>query len=491
MPENCPDKKVLEYLLAGALSPEQEQTVSRHLDRCPMCRERLEQTATGDRSVSHVARLLRDSRGLPESMKRVIDECTSDPEITAGPAMLCPESAFSDLQDLASVGGVSRISNRSHHDDTKHAGIRGNEVVESSLVPGSPLGDYELLEKIGRGGTGEVWRARDPLQDRNVAIKVLDPRILGDSIARQRFLREARAVFAVDHPNVVKMYWVEESPVPHLVMEYVDGPSLRSHLSRRGALDLPTVLRIGSHVARGLAASHERGVIHRDIKPGNIVLNMATGQAKLTDFGLARIEGDSRLTFNGYVAGTPAYMSPEQAMGEEVDFRSDLFSLGSVLYTMATGQSPFDDEKTFEALDRVCTTEPVSPQTINPGISRGLADLIRRLHAKRPEDRPRSARDVADLLERQLAELLLRGQAHRFPEAGAATEWDDSDKRSSVVEYLTTRDLSPRAADRQISTTAFYPSRRKQKSRRVYLAVLVVAGLAILGCVGAVLSGRF
>jgi serine/threonine protein kinase len=217
------------------------------------------------------------------------------------------------------------------------------------------LGHYEVLEVVGRGGMGVVFRAFDDKLQRVVAIKALAPQLATSRAARQRFVREARAAAAVTQDNVVAIHAVEDAgPIPYLVMQLVSGLSLQEKLQRSGPLPLQETLRIGLHVAEGLAAAHRQGLIHRDVKPANILLENGVERVKLTDFGLARAAADASLTRSGVVAGTPQYMSPEQAQGEPVDFRSDLFSLGSVLYAMCTGRAPFRGPTALSVLKRVC-----------------------------------------------------------------------------------------------------------------------------------------
>src|SRR5262249_4625282 len=203
--------------------------------------------------------------------------------------------------------------------------------------PGSlgRLDHYEVLEVVGKGGTGVVLRARDIKLMRVVALKVLAAPLAASGTARQRFAREARAAAAVRDDHVVAIHAVEDDgPVPYLVMEFIDGRNLEGLLRRTGPLEVKEVLRIGMQVAKGLAAAHHQGLIHRDIKPANILLENGVQRVKLTDFGLARAVDDASLTQSGIIAGTPDYMSPEQANGDPVDYRSDLFSLGSVLYAL-------------------------------------------------------------------------------------------------------------------------------------------------------------
>jgi serine/threonine-protein kinase len=252
-----------------------------------------------------------------------------------------------------------------------------------------------------------------------VAIKVLAPHLAANPAARRRFAREGRAIAAVRHPHIVAVHSVDEAEgLPCLVMEYVPGDSLQERLDARGPLPVADVLRIGLQVARGLAAAHAQGLVHRDVKPANILLEgepgaLATGgRVKLTDFGLARAVDDVGLTQSGVVAGTPQYMAPEQARDEPLDARADLFSLGSVLYALCAGEPPFRASSTPAVLRRICDEEPPPLRAANPAVPAWLADLIASLHAKDPTRRPASAAAVARLLEQYLAH---RRQPARLP----------------------------------------------------------------------------
>jgi serine/threonine protein kinase len=267
------------------------------------------------------------------------------------------------------------------------------------------LGHYEVLEVLGRGGFGIVFRAFDEALQRLVAIKVLAPQLAATSAARKRFLREARASARVRHENVVGVYAIEEEPLPYLVMEFVPGESLQQRLDRLGPLEVPEVVRLGRQIAEGLAAAHATGLIHRDIKPANILLEAGPHpHVKITDFGLARAADDASSSQSGFIAGTPTYMAPEQANAGTLDHRADLFSLGSVLYAMCTGRAPFRARSTLAVLKRVAEDTPRPIREIIPEVPAFLCDLISRLHAKKPEDRFASAQEVADLLTRHLAE---------------------------------------------------------------------------------------
>jgi WD40 repeat protein/serine/threonine protein kinase len=254
-----------------------------------------------------------------------------------------------------------------------------------------------------------VLKAFDERLHRVVAIKVLTHALADNAFACQRFLREARAAAAVRHENVIDIHAVEDEPVPYLVMEYIDGPTLQQKLDRVGKLPVREVLRIGAQIAAGLAAAHQQGLVHRDVKPSNILLENGVERVKLTDFGLARATDDTSLTQSGIVAGTPQYMSPEQAMGEHVDQRSDLFSLGTVLYTMCTGHLPFHAGSSLALLKRVCEYTPRPVRELNGEIPQILAEDISRLHAKQRNARFQSAAEIGQRLMGYLADLQERG----------------------------------------------------------------------------------
>jgi hypothetical protein len=281
------------------------------------------------------------------------------------------------------------------------------------------LGHYEVLEVLGRGGFGIVVRAFDERLQRPVPIKLLAPQLAATSPPRKRFLREARSSARVRHENVVQVYAVEEQPLPYLVMEFVPGETLQQRLDRIGPLEVPEVVRLGRQIAAGLAAAHDTGLIHRDVKPANILIEAGPHpHVKITDFGLARAADDASLSQSGFIAGTPMYMAPEQVSAETLDHRADLFSLGSVLYAMCTGRPPFRAPTTLAVLKRVAEDTPRPIREIIPEAPPWLCDLISRLQAKKPEDRFASAREVADLLTQHLAQLQQLGSV-QAPQAAA------------------------------------------------------------------------
>src|SRR5262249_21034089 len=241
--------------------------------------------------------------------------------------------------------------------------------------------------------------------------------------ARQRFLREARTAAVIKNDHVIAIYDVEgEAQPPYLAMEMVDGISLQDKIDKHGPLGVKEILRIGLQIAEGLAAAHKQGLVHRDIKPANILLENAVERVKITDFGLARAVDDASVTQSGTVAGTPMYMSPEQAEGVPIDHRSDLFSLGSVLYAMCTGHPPFRASGTHAVLKRVIDATPRPVREVNNEIPEWLERIIGKLHAKKPEDRFQTAQKEAGLLGRHLAHLQEPGKSaapEPFPAAPA------------------------------------------------------------------------
>jgi tetratricopeptide (TPR) repeat protein len=286
-----------------------------------------------------------------------------------------------------------------------------------------------VLGVLGQGAFGIVLEAFDEKLQRRVAVKVLTAQAANSPTARERFLREARAAAAIRNPHVVQVFEVAEGPVPYLVMEFVNGPTLQHQVDKHGPLDVPSIVRIGAQIATGLAAAHALGKIHRDIKPANILLSVVSCQLsvvgkesqplsslttdnrqlttvpKITDFGLARGVDDVRLTQSGAITGTPLFMSPEQARGEPLDHSTDLFSLGSVLYFLCTGQAPFRADRIVGVLKRVCEDTPQPIRELNPNVPDWLAAVVDKLLAKDRAARFQTAGEVADLLGGYLVHL--------------------------------------------------------------------------------------
>jgi eukaryotic-like serine/threonine-protein kinase len=290
-------------------------------------------------------------------------------------------------------------------------------VSQPSAKPGSlgRLVHFEVLEVLGKGTVGTVVKAFDEERQRLVAIKLMSPLLAATSSPRKRFLREGRSASAVRHPNIIAIHAVESRPIPYLVMDYIAGPSLQQKLDATGPLALAEILHIGRQIADGLAAAHSRGLLHRDIKPSNVLLD-ASGTARVADFGLARAADDAGNARSRRIAETPIYMAPEQAKGETIDQRADLFSLGGVLYAMCTGRPPSRAANSPAGLDLVTEDMPRPIREIAPEVPEWLCDLIGRLHARKPSGRFASARGVSDLLARRLAELRHPGSVPAPPD---------------------------------------------------------------------------
>ena len=310
------------------------------------------------------------------------------------------------------------------------------KYLKTATRPGwlGRLAHYEIEQILGCGAFGIVAKAFDEKLHRVVAIKLMSPELASTSPPRKRFLREARTAAAVTHENIVAIYAVEGEPIPYLVMEYIPGQTLQQKMDGNGPLEVTEVLRIGQQVAAGLAAAHEANLIHRDIKPSNILLSGGpNSRAKISDFGLARAVDDASMTKSGMIAGTPMYMAPEQARGETLDHRADLFSLGSVLYQMVGGRPPFRATNTVAVLKRVCEDTPRPLGDVLPGTPHWLETIIFKLLEKNRDDRFQSAREVADLLTRCQHELEHSGRVTCVGERSEAAE----------TQLLTTGSRSP------------------------------------------------
>jgi len=369
-PGDCPVEQV-ELLAQGPADQPVPEELCRHLEQCADCRARLEGAAAPEIDWARVRRALKEQPAPEEG-----DE---------GRGGL----SFSLLRLLGPSDDPSVVGK---------------------------IGPFEVTEVIGSGGMGMVLKALDPALDRHVAIKILAPHLASSATARRRFAREARAAAAVIHDHVIAIYQVSEHhELPYLVMPYLPDPSLQQRLDRDGKLDLESALSIGLQVAGGLEAAHAQGLIHRDVKPANVLLAKGTERAIITDFGLARAADDASLTSSGVLAGTPHYMSPEQARGEPVDFRSDLFSLGSLLFAMLAGRPPVNRELGSETI-RVIGTEPMPRlRTVVADAPEWVERLVSWLHEPRAEERPESARQVAETLE-QCLKHVRNPQAEGLPD---------------------------------------------------------------------------
>lgn len=378
----CPETDELKRLIGGALSGDKQAEYVRHLDRCECCQNKLEDLAVEGTNLSRLVERVHEAEAPATSAYwpalKSLDAAMPAATVTPPPAAPPQRST------------------------------RAREVSLGFLQPATDgaylgrLAHFDVMRMIGRGGMGVVLEAFDSRLQRHVAIKVLDPDLADDEIARQRFCREARAAASITHENVVAVHQVEragDGVLPYMIMQLVAGESLEQRLVREQRLPLREIVRIGMQAAHGLAAAHAQGLIHRDIKPGNILLEPPHDRVKLTDFGLARVAEDVKLTQTGYVSGTPLYMAPEQALGEEPDPRSDLFSLGAILYEMCAGRPPFLGNSALAILKQIAEAKQTPLRQLNPQVPEWLAETIDRLLSKKPADRIQTATHLAELLE--------------------------------------------------------------------------------------------
>lgn len=276
------------------------------------------------------------------------------------------------------------------------------------------LAHYRVEGTIGYGGMATVYRGFDPQLHRPVAIKVLHHHLARTGSSRQRFLREAQSAAAIAHPNVIPIYGVHQAAgKSFLVMPLITGGSLQQRIDREGPIGLEDMLRIALQIAEALDAAHMRGVIHRDVKPANILLEDGNKRVVLSDFGLARTLDDAAITASGLIAGTPAYMSPEQARGETVDHRSDLYSLGSVMYAMCTGHSPFQATSTLKILREVSSDVFPSVHRFQEQLPIWVDGLIARLTTREPSQRLEKAAAATELIRECMLHVL--NPSHPLP----------------------------------------------------------------------------
>ena len=354
MPRTICHPSTIQDYLNDVLSPEDEGAVEQHLNDCPVCRQRMTSEAGSGDDWTTITSALRPDE-LDEGRQIVSDQ------------LLWPLTLLGPTDDPRMLGRI---------------------------------GPFEVSGCVGVGGMGVVFKARDPALDRYVAVKVLSPQLAASESARSRFEREARAAAAVVHDNVIAVHQVSEyQGLPYLVMPYLPGPSLEERLRQQGPLAPVEALRIARQVAAGLKSAHAQGLIHRDIKPANILLSGQTERALLTDFGLARAVDDASITRAGALAGTPQFMAPEQARGETTDERSDLFSLGALLFTMLTGRPPVPDASGMETIHRVGSEQPPRLSAVLEEVPRALEQAVSALHCFAPSQRVASAARAESLLE--------------------------------------------------------------------------------------------
>jgi eukaryotic-like serine/threonine-protein kinase len=405
---HCPSSDELRELLSDSLSDQEQAECTQHLTQCGCCQAKLEEIATGGTNLSQLVERLHESEPVAESaywpaIRAVGQAAAYAPTIAPPTASRTKDSSTNFLVPSTDPAYLGRLAH------------------------------FDVMRVIGRGGMGIVLEAFDTRLQRNVALKVLDPDLAHDETARQRFCREARAAASISHENVVAVHQVEHAPsgeLPYLVMQLITGETLEQRLLREKRLPLKEIVRIGLQIAQGLTAAHAQGLIHRDIKPGNILLEPPHNRVKVTDFGLARIADDVKLTRTGFVTGTPVYMAPEQALGEAGDARSDLFSLGAIIYEMCAGQPPFQGNSALAILKQITEAKHRPLREINPDIPEWLAEMVDELLAKKPDERYQSAANLAEVLEYTWTRM--RSSSDELP-AVCQEEKNRRQKRSRIV----------------------------------------------------------
>ncbi|MFT7633187.1 MAG: serine/threonine protein kinase [Mariniblastus sp.] len=384
------DTLALESLLNNDCDHAQELELELHLETCLICQASLSDLAAHEALWNQVSGHLSsaDQIELPARLNSRLSETT---------AFVIP--ALDDNDPTSQVpNDVAAFSA-----DTDWTRILDRPTHPEML---GRIDHFEIESKIGQGGMGIVLKGFDRELNRPVAIKVLSPHLAVVGTARKRFAREAESAAAVMHPNVVPIYSVNPSSTrPYIVMQLVSGHSLQSLVAEKGPLKPKEVVRISMQIAAGLAAAHKQGLIHRDVKPGNMLVERDVSRVMITDFGLARAADDAGMTQTGWLAGTPHYMSPEQSKGEALDERTDLFSLGSLMYFLATGREPFRGDQAYAVIQKIINQPQTHPSDANADVPQALAEIIEKLLEKELKHRFQSADEVCHVLEEYLAHL--------------------------------------------------------------------------------------
>ncbi len=340
---------------------------------------------------------------------------------------------------------------------------------------------YEILAELGRGAMGVVYKARDPLLDRTVAIKTLNLSLSDKELAEYeaRFYQEAKAMGKVTHPNIISLFDVGRSEDhAYMTMEYLEGQELRQILDSGSRLGMDHIIDIARQAAEGLAYAHEHDVVHRDIKPSNILISKS-GQVKIGDFGIARIPSSAVRTMTGMVMGSPQYMSPEQVTGKSVDHRTDIFSLGVVLYEMLTGSPPFNGENVHSIMYQIVNFNPQPPSTVNSAAPEMLDYIVAKALAKDADKRYRSAREmVEDLKACATGETGIRPSYTHFAGTDEMTD--------SFPAYAISNDFDSLEATRQLAVLTEFenlPEIRKKSTPFALWAGFILFALSAVALV--------
>lgn len=374
--QNCLTNAELRSLLTANPATDHSRHLE-HLDDCTKCQ-------------SQLAMLAGDSSWIEDLQLDQVDPNQSDKTKPAA-----HETELANVMDRMSARTATAATAAGKTEGLSFEGL----PFTQQLVAGRRFGPYEIQSRLGTGGMSVVFTAHDHILDRQVAVKFLSAELENSKTARQRFLREAKSAAAVENDFIVPIYSADEvDGYPFLVMSLIEGQSLQQRIDAPTPLSIEQTIRIGIQITKGLEAFHSRGLVHRDLKPSNILLQKPDNRVRITDFGLAKCTDDSQLTKSGTVLGTPNYMSPEQAMGQRVDFRSDIYGLGAVLYACVTGRAPFDGPTSLQILNQLRERPPHCILNLKPETPHWLVDIIEKLMAREPDSRYQNAGEIIEAL---------------------------------------------------------------------------------------------
>jgi serine/threonine-protein kinase len=367
MPEGCPPRTALNAFSSGSLAGCEMEELQIHVSACLHCASQLEEITRDQLMCLGAGRFAATAGSSPPAVKKLIE---------------LAQGGFYDSRPSAEAAVRAAL------DAPALAGTIGR------------FAGYDVIEIAGSGGMGVVLKARDSTLGRTVALKLLPPTRGWDEESAARFLHEARTIAAIEHDNVVVVHTAgREKGIPYLVMPFHAEGTLEQFLQHTSPMESADVVRVGTQLARALEVTHAKGVLHRDIKPSNVLLEDGLVRVRLADFGLAQPVRDNRADPKRMIAGTPHYMSPEQARGETIGARSDLFGLGALFFHLATGQTIYNGDSPQDILQAAAKGQPTPVRRVNPEVSAALATIVDKLLATKPEDRFTSATDVATALE--------------------------------------------------------------------------------------------
>ncbi len=373
-----------------------------------------------------------------------------------------------------------------------HCGVAIGATGAHRMIGTLVLGTYELVDVLGQGGMSVVFKARHKMTDQEVALKILPPELAAHSQVKSRFLEEAKALAALDHPNIVHLYnFGQENGSFVLAMQFVQGRTWERLILENKRLDWKASCKIAVDVLKALEYAHGRGVVHRDMKPSNVLVRESDGAATVMDFGIAKMTTSTKLTATGQTMGTVRYMSPEQVRGQEVDLRTDIYSLGATLYESLVGDTPFDGSTHFEIMTKHLSEAPKPPSTLGIALPRDVEDALMRSLAKRAQDRFETARDMRKILEGALKEgdvpiaetqRLARDRVLGTGPDGRATKDDKPAKAAiGVAETVRAATANDLADELEPGTTSPPRVRTKTGGKGLWIGLAVI----VLGAGGA------